>query len=291
MNNFEKSLQMLIEMPLPKDMEPNALDSKAGKYSKAQPEKELEKHGTKVGKGSSRVAYRVHVEPEQFEDNGHHELPMINGKVDTVIKLALNPKGIAQNHQELLTYEQYSHNGFLLPIIDSSYEHKSKIVVNNDPHDTYSNWIQMPFVETTKSKKTFDQYFTKYFGDLIGFFTSKQRSPYTQFNFEILGQHRAADTLFRIRETDDRQLQRYFTNQQLDNINSLLELVDAGLELGDLGRTANWGIYKGKPVIIDYGFDSETKGLYSGAIKAEAFVDRKGYIRLNTVRQAPRNRW
>lgn len=33
-------------------------------------------------------------------------------------------------------------------------------------------------------------------------------------------------------------------------------------ELGDYTRLANWGIYKGKPVIIDAGFNEETKTLY-----------------------------
>ena len=34
------------------------------------------------------------------------------------------------------------------------------------------------------------------------------------------------------------------------------------VELGDLNRKANWGLYKGKPVILDVGFNSNVLNQY-----------------------------
>lgn len=282
----------LLEMPLPKDVESTALNPKSGAYSKAKPERELSTFGTKVGKGSSRVAYRVHVEKEQFDNDTSHLPTTPSGKVDTVIKLALNPKGIAQNEQELQTYNDYGDFDILLPILDSSKQHKTKITLmqGEQPIETVSNWIQMPYVEQLKSPVQFDRLFTKYFGDWIGFFNDHNRKTGEKYNFKLLESFLFRDKVSMLQELD---VDNYHIKEdQYDNISALLDLAHDGLELGDLGRLANWGIYKGHPVILDYGFDKKsTTGLYQGATQASAYVDKNGNIRLD-IRQTPkRNSW
>jgi hypothetical protein len=45
--------------------------------------------------------------------------------------------------------------------------------------------------------------------------------------------------------------------------NDVTEMVaNFGFLMGDFVRLANWGIYKGNPVIIDYGFDEQIQKQY-----------------------------
>lgn len=286
-------VEFLTEMPLPKDVDPTSLEPKVGKYTKASAEKVLTSFGEKVGKGSSRTAYRVHVEKEQFGDEGHVGLPETpEGKVDTVIKLATNPKGIAQNEEELEVFRDYGHNGFLLPIIDSSKQHKRKLIIQQGSgkpeffDDSKSNWIQMPYVQTFKEPSKFDIYFLKYFGDFKGYFKSIKKSISFKFNFQFFNSINQ-DKLQEFFE--DLQPNDYISEQQLENIHELLELSYAGLKFRDLGRLVNWGIYKGKPVILDYGFSQNTVGLYNGAQQASAYVDKNKNIILNIRKVPPRS--
>jgi hypothetical protein len=50
-------------------------------------------------------------------------------------------------------------------------------------------------------------------------------------------------------------------NENYDKLRDLL-LNYTQIGIGDLGRQANWGLYKGKPVIIDLGFTENTMKLY-----------------------------
>lgn len=57
------------------------------------------------------------------------------------------------------------------------------------------------------------------------------------------------------------------TDQQIDTAtdyaNTLADLNSSfDVELGDLSRAANWGLYQGKPVIIDVGFNSNVLKQY-----------------------------
>jgi len=286
--------QYLNEMPLPLNMPDDSLVPKQGKYTKAGPEKALGTVGTKVGKGSSRVAYRVHVEKEQFgpEENyaGLPETPQ--GKIDTVIKLALNAKGVAQNEQEISTYNDYDHYDFLLPIIDSSKLHKVNVIIKNggsyedkkQADESYSNWVQMPYVEVLKSPEKFDQYFVKYFGDLKNAIKSVGINPFARYSFECLYRGNFEKAFSKLSEGE------YINEDQMERLNGLMEMYYNGFSLNDL-QPRNWGIYKNRPVILDYGFDSSTVGLYSGAQKAEAFVDYKGNIELKIRDVPPRRGW
>jgi hypothetical protein len=49
----------------------------------------------------------------------------------------------------------------------------------------------------------------------------------------------------------------------LEYVNRLSELKSSfDIELGDFARAANWGMYQGKPVIIDVGFNSNVLNQY-----------------------------
>ena len=79
------------------------------------------------------------------------------------------------------------------------------------------------------------------------------------------------DYHFVIMEKADRiksisEVWRYYkvrNNRELSSLESFQKICSKhDLLMSDLYRRMNWGLVKGKPVIIDYGFTKETKKLY-----------------------------
>ncbi len=79
------------------------------------------------------------------------------------------------------------------------------------------------------------------------------------------------DYHFVIMEKADRvksisEVWRYYkvrNNRELSGLESFQKIcAKHDLLMSDLYRRMNWGVVKGKPVIIDYGFTKETKKLY-----------------------------
>lgn len=56
---------------------------------------------------------------------------------------------------------------------------------------------------------------------------------------------------------DVKNKKELFNSEQIQNIKKNYNLL-----LGDFNRESNWGILKGRPVIIDYGFTREVKAKY-----------------------------
>lgn len=255
-------------MPLPIGVDPNHLDPKAGTFSAASVIKKLEQMGVKLGKGSSRVVFLVNVEASQFDPailkkyNYHPE-----GMVETAIKLAINPKGIAQNRSEIDHDDYTGGNQFLLPILDNSQHNKGMSV----DEESLANWIQMPVAPKPKPSE-FKKNINMMFGNKI---------------YDVFTWTRKASNL---RDLDEYDYE--ISNQQKENIEDFVDLLEElGIGIGDLVRPANWGMWNGKMYIVDYGFDGSTKGFYDGTQKALAFVDREGNITMRTQKLAPRNRW
>lgn len=257
--------QYLIEMPLPVGREPEEFDSKSGKYSSAKIIKKFEEMGEKIGKGSSRIAFKVMVEASQFSPAllKQYGLPL-TGKVETVFKLALNAKGIAQNTSEIKHHSYMGHNDLLLPILDTSAKNKG---IHWDD-ESLSNWIQMP-VAPKPSPGQFKKLYAQMFGP------------------------RTLSTMQYTRDVDQaRSIDTGGNEQQQEKFSEFLDICEElGLGIGDLGRAANWGIWNGKMYIVDYGFDDSTMNLYRGSEEANAYVDAKGNISMNIRKLPPRNRW
>jgi hypothetical protein len=266
-------IQFLNEMPLPKDIEATRLDPKPGKYSSASIIKKMEElGGISIGKGSSRIAFQLVIEASQFDPKilKTHNLGG-TGKIQTVFKIALNPKGIAQNKAEIDNYNtavDYDCEEYLLPILDTSLRNKKYTYADEE----LSNWIQMPVAHPPAPgtfKRMFDEMYGK--GTLEKFKRTRN-----------IGQLR---TLVKVDNND-------VSDQQYEDFENFLAALES-LQLGivDLGRPANWGVWNNKLYIIDYGFDDSTQNLYYGSELATAYVDKNGDISLNVTKQAPRNRW
>ena len=145
---------------------------------------------------------------------------------DTALKLAKNAKGMAQNDVEANTLEDWYLRklDLVIPLIDY------------DEQNDRPTWIH-----TELAKKAKDSDFVKETGlkldDLITYAENASGRP----------------VKYR-RSVDETKV-----NEDSDLVQSLVDFVGNYIHIptGDLRRLANWGIYNGKPVIIDIGLDDD----------------------------------
>jgi len=172
----------------------------------------------KIGQGSSRVAVEI-----EYQNR------------PTILKIAKNKKGMAQNQREadVLDDGVLSQLDILIPLID--YDTK-----NDSP-----TWLHTEKADKASAK----QLCTAMKCDSLGQLTSLTKV--------LMGLTRgvtyssATDQLKHAgkSEADIDTLTEY--------VSALADLHSAGVNLGDLERPSNWGMYKDKPVIIDAGLDQE----------------------------------
>lgn len=205
-----KILDILTEMPLPTDWDKNKFNNRTSFAKQLAYAKE---RANQIGAGSSRVAF---------------EIPFEGRK--TVLKIAKNGKGLAQNEHEAQMMNDYylKDLNIVIPMID--YDEES-----NAP-----TWIHMEFASKAK-----DSDFVKVCGlklkEVIQFveFATGREKPY---NPELQNWYR---------ETSDRLEDNGF-------IDAMINLVgNYDLPIDDFERLANWGVYRGRPVIVDIGINNE----------------------------------
>ena len=156
----------------------------------------------------------------------------------TALKIAKNNKGLAQNNAEvsILNDGYASKLDILIPLIDYDKEHTEPV------------WLQTEMATKVTSdsklaamigcKRMFDLY--RYLmalkdGDQDAIDNTEERLQMGGCNIDLLQEYG----------------------------NRIFDLVqNFGLKIGDLDLIANWGIYNGKPVIIDVGFTEATAHLY-----------------------------
>lgn len=180
----------------------------------------------KIGTGSSRVAMIIEYEGRP-----------------TVLKIAKNKKGLAQNSVEadILSDGYASQLGILIPIID--YDTR-----NREP-----TWIH-----TELAQKASEQQLCKLIGcDNLSQLVNMADSLTGKKQWNV-GKYQDYIKMFQNRGYSDDQI------ENIENIvNSLVDLSNSyDVELVDFTRKANWGIYKGEPVIIDVGFNSNVLQQY-----------------------------
>ena len=205
-----KVKDIIQETPLPDDWDkdvysPNVSFAKRIRYAKER--------AKKLGTGSSRVAF---------------EIPY-KGRM-TVLKIAKNRKGMAQNEVEAKLMSDYYLQGLqiVIPMID--YDEKNSM----------PTWIHMEKAEKMTLPK-----FRKFTGgadfyDLV------------DYALEITGN---AGIFQGHRNVDDMKV-----NPELEFVSDFHDLVanyHGAIEFADMKQKSNWGIYKGNPVIIDVGLSSD----------------------------------
>lgn len=213
--------EILDEMPLPANWDPAQLGQ--GTSFKARLAYALER-AQKLGTGSSRVAMIIEYEGRQ-----------------TVLKIAKNAKGLAQNSVEasILDDGYASQLGILIPLIDYDTQHR-------EPH-----WIHTELAQKATDKQLSKMMGVRNLDDLVMLGNAiSGKSRYNTYQSLV-------DSLRRSGLSEDE------IQTATDYANTLADLANSfDVELGDFGRKANWGLYQGKPVIIDVGFNSNVMNQY-----------------------------
>lgn len=215
--------EVIDEMPLPADWDPQQMRQQ-GTTFKSRLAYALER-AKKLGTGSSRVATTIEYQGRP-----------------TVLKIAKNQKGLAQNSVEASILEDgyASQMGILIPLID--YDEQ-----NREP-----SWIHTEMATKANEKQLCSLLKCPSLTFLVNFATS------------ITGKKRFLGLpqgyINKLKESgmseDDVETCTDYANK-LAELNSSFDV-----ELGDFTRAANWGLYNGKPVIVDVGFNSNVLQQY-----------------------------
>jgi ribosomal protein S18 acetylase RimI-like enzyme len=215
--------EVLDEMPLPADWD-SAQMRQQGTSFKSRLAYALER-AKKLGTGSSRVATTIEYQGRP-----------------TVLKIAKNAKGLAQNSVEadILSDGYANQLGILIPLID--YDEQ-----NREP-----SWIHTELAQKASEKQ------------LCAMLGCENLSQLVNIAWAITGRKKYLGTY---QQYVDHLQQKGKSEQEIetctDYANKLAELNSSfDVELADFARAANWGIYNGTPVIIDVGFNSNVLDQY-----------------------------
>lgn len=202
--------EYLLEAPLPDDWDANIYNER---ISFAKRIAYAKQKAQKIGTGSSRVAFKI---PYQGRD--------------TVLKIAKNTKGMAQNEKETELFNDHYLNGLdiVIPMIDY------------DERSSSPTWIHTEFANKAK-----DSDFKRACGGSL--------------------QDLAITACKSGAGTSNQYCRSFSYSSPKNNVNEESELYDSfqmvvgnyDLPVADLARLANWGIYSGRPVIIDLGLTTE----------------------------------
>jgi hypothetical protein len=219
----EAKEEVLDEMPLPADWDPAQMRQQGTSF-KSRLAYALER-AKKLGTGSSRVATIIEYQGRP-----------------TVLKIAKNAKGLAQNSVEadILNDGYASQMGILIPLID--YDEQ-----NREP-----TWVHTELAQKVNEKQLCQFMGCDNLDQLVNMawaITGKKR---------YVGNYQDYVKFLRERGKTDEQIET-----MTDYANTLADLnSNFDVELADFARAANWGIYNGKPVIIDVGFNSNVLNQY-----------------------------
>lgn len=194
--------QFLLEAPLPEDWDsaifnPRIPFTKRVKYAKDR--------ASKLGAGSSRIAFAIPYEGRQ-----------------TVLKVAKNAKGAAQNEEEATLFgDWYLKNlGIAIPMIDF------------DESNSQPTWIHTEFANKAKKSD-----FVKACGAGL-----EELVLYAEL---VSGR----------KQNSYKKVDQLGIDEDSDLAQAMVDFVGnyTHVPTGDLYRMVNWGVYNDKPVIIDLG--------------------------------------
>ena len=214
--NNARGREVVLEVPLPSDWDKTALTPQKSYKSRIE---YIVQRAQKLGKGSSRTAFIIDYQGRQ-----------------TVLKVAHNAKGMAQNGAEAQILDDPYIADIVIPIIDYDEEHAEPV------------WIHTEMANKATEKKLCDIMKCGKLINLVG-----------RAEYQALGKRGwAFNGAQQYYESLDEQNKETFD----EYTDSLAELTGFGLNLGDFQRAANWGLYRGHPVVIDLGFTNEVAATY-----------------------------
>ena len=203
--------EWLYEAPLPDDWD-DALFNERVPFAKRV--RYAQERAKRAGRGSSRAAFIIPYEGRQ-----------------TVLKVATNKKGMAQNEVEAEALGDWYLNNLnlVIPMIDY------------DEANSQPTWIHTEFANKAKESDFKKATGAKSLHELITY-------------AELVSGRR--------RNTGESPEKAYpHIDPESELVQSLVDFVGnyTHMPTGDLTRLANWGIYQGRPVIIDVGLNNEVQ--------------------------------
>lgn len=206
-------LNLLKETPLPDDWDKALYSDKVPFKKRIEYAKSKAK---RLGGGSGRVAF---------------EIPYSGRK--TVLKVAKNRKGMAQNEQEIGLFNAADMLGaageVVVPMIDY------------DENSSQPTWIHVEHARKLKSEQEFKRLTGFELRDILMYaanLTSNRSLP-----------------MARDKKFDDEFKDSIWDNEYGSDLVSFIGNTE--LHLPDLMRASNWGVFNGKPVIIDLGLSDD----------------------------------
>lgn len=231
----------LNEMPLPVDWEEGALGAEQTFKNRLQYALERAK---KLGAGSARVAFTI-----EFEGR------------PTVLKVAKNNKGIAQNAAELEVLND-SYTGqmdIVIPLID--YDKKHPIPL----------WIQTELAKKVTAKRLAQLlHCTDFYEFLDCVYNIINPGPWWARGAHGGRPHGPTEVKVEVSNLEQTKQRLLASGKSEQDVELFVEYVDAvvnllhssSLDFADFRNASNWGEYQGRPVIIDLGFNESVKQLY-----------------------------
>lgn len=175
----------------------------------------------KLGKGSSRTVFEIE----------HEGRP-------TVLKVAHNAKGMAQNEAEanILDDNYIQQTGIVIPLIDYDTEHDQPVWVH----------VEKAQKATKKQLCTIMQC-----GELY-WLVDTAIQAYSQ-----KGHDYSKEVMALYNTTNREDIDTFF--QYVDQMQLLMSI---GVNIHDFTTPQNWGLYQGEPVVIDLGFTNDVQSKY-----------------------------
>lgn len=212
----------LSETPLPTDWDsavynPVTSFKKRIEYTVAKAQK--------LGKGSSRTTFEIEYQGRP-----------------TVLKIAHNKKGAAQNEEEVRILDDYyiKGAGITIPLIDY------------DDNHTYPTWIHLEKATKVNKKTLCNLLKTPNLDTLVEF-------TYARFHYQNTVTVNKINSYLKdtLHYTDEDINTFHIYSDKLYMLHDSFEL-----ELNDFRIINNWGVYNGHPIIIDLGFTKTVAPLY-----------------------------
>ena len=227
-----RAKEFTLEAPLPADWDPEKLNLRQTYKDRLQYALDRAK---RLGGGSSRVAMTIEYEGRP-----------------TVLKVAKNAKGLAQNEAEIEILEDgYAGNlPIVIPLIDYDKANKRPV------------WLQ-----TEIAKKVTAPTLAKLL-----------HSPSLWFFIDVVKVMIGKASMYRQNTTVESMKKTYFDERMwkgkkpteqdwdifLSYVSDLAELATSStIELDDFNNASNWGVYNNRPVVLDLGFTEDTAQLYA----------------------------
>jgi len=299
--------QFLKEDPLPFDQEDIDILNTTGRDARGNlklsfsdmKRKFLDKFGTQIARGSSRIVFQIDVPIEMFMEYTLTDLQIAEGQTTqpTVIKLAMNSKGIQQNiaekqvwHEVERSYEDVKQ--YFCPILDwagnPEYKNNYQYSIDFDHYISQESqlgltWLQMPLAQKV-SKAKLEKIMEQEFGPN----SHDQRINKRSFDLYKFTRRDKKRNYYSGNDREKLYNDGFITDEQYDRYNEFLDFVER-VDVDDFVQAANWGILNGKPVLLDYGYDNTTSQIYwdKKDFSHTIHLDKDGRI-VSTVRKKQR---